>query len=278
MPFILARDIRIYYQIQGKGPRLLVISGTGGDLRRKPSIFDSSLADHFEILAYDQRGLGQTEKPDIPYSMADYAADAAGLLDALEWDGCRVMGISFGGMVAQEFAIRYPHRVERLVLACSSCGGQEGGSYPLHEITDRPPREKAVRLIEIMDARRNAEWQKAQPEQYRQLLEQMVQNFSIGANEKGRKMGERRQLEARKSHDTCSRLSGLTMPVFICGGLYDANCPVKSLKWLHRQIPHAVFELFEGGHLFFLQDPRAFKQIKAFLKDEADFSSESPIE
>ena len=278
MPFILARDIRIYYQIQGKGPRLLVISGTGGDLRRKPSIFDSSLAAHFEILAYDQRGLGQTDKPDIPYSMADYAADAAGLLDALEWDGCRVMGISFGGMVAQEFAIRYPHRVERLVLACSSCGGQEGSSYPLHEIINRPPREKAVRLIEIMDARRNAEWQKAHPEQYRQLLEQMVQNFSIGANEKGRKMGERRQLEARKSHDTCSRLSGLTMPVFICGGLYDANCPVKSLKWLHRQIPHAVFELFEGGHLFFLQDPRAFKQIKAFLKDEADFSSKSPIE
>ena len=251
MPFISVRDIRIYYRIQGKGPRLLVISGTGGDLRRKPSIFDSPLAAHFEILAYDQRGLGQTDKPDIPYSMADYAMDAAGLLDALEWDGCRVMGISFGGMVAQEFAIRYPRRVERLVLACSSCGGVEGSSYPLHEFIDLTPREKAVRLIEIMDARCNAEWKKEHPEQCRRMLEQMVQNFSIGANEEGRKMGERRQLEARKNHDTCSRLSGLTMPVFICGGLYDANCPVKSLEWLHRRIPHADFELFEGVTLFF---------------------------
>ena len=270
MPFISVGDIRIYYEIQGKGPRLLVISGTGGDLRRKPSIFESPLAAHFEILAYDQRGLGRTDKPDIPYSMADYAADAAGLLDALGWNGCSVLGISFGGMVAQEFAIRYPSRVKRMVLACSSCGGPGGSSYPLHKLVDLTTREKAVRLIEIMDARRDAAWRKEHPEQYRQLLEQMVQNFSIGADEKGRKMGDRRQLEARKGHDTCSRLSGLTMPVFICGGLYDANCPVKSLEWLHGRIPHAQFELFEGGHLFFLQDPRAFKRMEAFLKGDSN--------
>ena len=124
--------------------------------------------------------------------------------------------------------------------------------------------------MEIMDTRRDAAWRKAHPEQYRQLLEQMVQNFSAGLNEEGRKTGERRQLEARKSHDACSRLSGLAMPVFICGGLYDANCPVKSLNYLHGQIPHAHFELFEGGHLFFLQDPRAFKRIEAFLRGDAE--------
>ena len=123
MPYLSVRDIRIYYEIRGKGPRLLVISGTGGDLRRKPTIFESPLASRFEILAYDQRGLGRTDRPDIPYSMADYAADAAGLLDAVKWDNCHVFGISFGGMVAQEFAIRYPHCIKRLVLACSSCGG-----------------------------------------------------------------------------------------------------------------------------------------------------------
>jgi len=125
MPFVSVRDIRIYW-IQGKGPRLLVIGGTRGDLRHQPSIFESPLATHFEILAYDQRGLGQTGKPDIPYSMADYAMDTAGLLDALRWNHCNVMGISFGGMVTQEFALRYPSYVERLVLACSSSGGQGG--------------------------------------------------------------------------------------------------------------------------------------------------------
>jgi 3-oxoadipate enol-lactonase len=267
MPFITVRGIRIYYQIQGKGLRLLVISGTRGDLRQKPSIFESPLAAHFEILAYDQRGLGRTDKPDTPYTMADYAMDAAGLLDSLKWNHCNVMGISFGGMVAQEFALQHRDRVERLVLACSSSGGPGGSSYPLHELTDLPLPEKARRIVELGDGRRSLAWREAYPEQYRALLDQMIQNLKIGANEAGRRMGERRQLEARKGHDTYSRLPDLTMPVFICGGRYDIDvCPVKNLEWLHRQIPHAQFELFEGGHLFFLQDPHAFREIIAFLK------------
>jgi len=81
MPFITVRDIQMYYEISGTGPRLLYFNGTGGDLRRKPGIFDFPLADHFEILAHDQRGLGQTERPDIPYTMVDYAMDAESLLE-----------------------------------------------------------------------------------------------------------------------------------------------------------------------------------------------------
>jgi len=101
MPFINVRDLKMYYEIRGTGPRLLVISGTGGDLRRSPSIFEMPIAQHFKILAYDQRGLGQTSRPDIPYTMVDYAEDANALLDAVGWDRCLVMGISFGGMVAK---------------------------------------------------------------------------------------------------------------------------------------------------------------------------------
>jgi 3-oxoadipate enol-lactonase len=136
MPFISVRDIQIYYEISGKGPRLLYISGTGADLRNKPDIFDSPLADHFEILAFDQRGLGQTGRPDIRYSMEDYANDAAGLLQALDWGRCHVMGISFGGMVAQEFALRHPECIDRLVLCCTSSGGAGA---------DEPGRETGAR-------------------------------------------------------------------------------------------------------------------------------------
>src|SRR5258706_4604874 len=139
MPLIPVRDIRMYYEVHGSGPRLLYISGTGGDLRRRPRIFDSALAPQFEILAYDQRGMGQTDRPDIPYTMADYATDASALLDALGWQQCLVLGISFGGMVAQEFALRYPHRVERLVLGCTSSGGAGGYSYPPPPINPPAP-------------------------------------------------------------------------------------------------------------------------------------------
>ena len=115
MPFAQIRDIRMYYEQRGSGPRLLYISGTGGDLRAG-RVFEGPLAEAFDLLAYDQRGLGQTDKPDVPYTMADYAEDAAALLDHVGWDRARVIGVSFGGMVSQELAARYPERVERLVL------------------------------------------------------------------------------------------------------------------------------------------------------------------
>ncbi len=76
-------DISLYYEQQGEGQPLLFISGTGSDLRNKPNAFDGPLTKSFSVLAYDQRGLGQTSIPDGPYSMAQYAADAAGLLDAV---------------------------------------------------------------------------------------------------------------------------------------------------------------------------------------------------
>ena len=96
MPFARAGDIDIYHEFEGEGPRVLVISGTGGDLRRRPGLA-SVLGDRFTTLSYDQRGLGQTSIPDGPYSMAGYAQDAVALLDAVGWDRCMVVGTSFGG-------------------------------------------------------------------------------------------------------------------------------------------------------------------------------------
>jgi len=107
MPFIATRDLRIYCESMGVGQRVLGIGGTGGDLRRFPTVFEMLPTQGFEILAYDQRGLGQTSRPDKPYSLADYADDAEVLLEALGWDQCGVVGFSFGGMVAQELALRY---------------------------------------------------------------------------------------------------------------------------------------------------------------------------
>ena len=268
MPFITVRDLQMYFEIRGKGPRLLIISGTGGDLRRSPSIFEMPLAQHFEILAYDQRGLGQTSRPDIPYTMVDYADDANALLEAVVWNRCLVMGISFGGMVAQEFALRFPHRVERLVLASTSSGGAGGGSYPLHELADLSVEEYVRRILYLSDTRRDAVWQAANLAQFQLLLDQTLAGLRVGADEPGRQMGARRQLEARALHDTYGRLSNLRMPVYICGGRYDGIATPANLKAMRKQIRWARLELFEGGHLFFIQDPRALERIVAFLQGD----------
>ncbi|MEH2235040.1 alpha/beta fold hydrolase [Nostoc sp.] len=268
MPFVSVRDLQMYYEIRGTGQRLLSISGTGGDLRRLPTIFDSPLAPHFEILAYDQRGLGQTSKPNFPYTVADYAADADSLLNAVGWEKCHVIGISFGGMVAQELALRYPHRVKRLVLACSSSGGAGGSSYPLHELVNLPSEEVARRQITVTDTRWQEEaWLSSQTTQFEELVKLTLAASKEGADEPSRQVGRLRQLEARAAHDTYNRLSQLDIPVYICGGLYDGISPPANLEAIHKQIPGAYLEFFKGGHRFLYQDPQAFKRIIEFLQD-----------
>ena len=270
MPFVTVRDIRVYYEIRGAGLPLLFISGTGGDLRRFPTIFDMPVAGHFTTLGYDQRGLGRTSCPDIPYAMSDYADDAEELLDALGWEWCAVLGISFGGMVAQEFALRHPHRVKRLVLACTSSGGKGGASYPLHELTHLPVEEYVRRVLQLGDTRRDDAWKAANPARFQALIDQTVKDLQIGAYEPGRETGARRQMAARALHDTYNRLPALAMPVYICGGRYDGIAAPANLEAIHRQIPGSRLEFFEGGHLFFWQDSRAFERIIAFLRGEID--------
>lgn len=270
MPFVTVGDLQLFYDLRGSGPRLLCISGTSGDLRRSPTIFEMPIARHFEILAYDQRGLGQTVSPDFPYTMVDYAADADGLLQAMGWEQCLVMGISFGGMVAQELALSFPHRVERLVLACTSSGGIGGASYPLHDLIDLPVDEYVRRLLVLSDTRRDTVWQAANPDQFQTLFDLIKTSLQVGADEPGHQVGKQRQLEARAGHDTYNRLTTLKMPVYICGGRYDGIAPAANLKAMQEQIRGARLELFEGGHLFFLQDPTAFEHITAFLKGELD--------
>ena len=263
MPVAKVGDIELCYELAGKGPRLLYISGSGGDLRARPGVFDGPLPERFEVLAYDQRGMGRSSKPDIRYSMAGYADDAAALMDAVGWDQALVMGISFGGMVAQELALRHPSKVRRLVLACTSPGGAGGASFAFHEINHLTGEARARHLIPLTDMRHDAAWAAAHPDEYAQLVA-----FGAAdpfADEPGRATGARRQMEARADHDTWDQLGLIGCQVLIAAGRYDGIALPQTQHNMAHRIAGAELEFFEGGHLFTLQDPKALPAIIAFL-------------
>lgn len=262
MPRAVVNGVDLYYETGGAGPRLLFISGTGGDLRNRPNMLDGPLPKQFEVLAYDQRGLGQSEVPVGAYAMADFADDAAALLDQVGWDETLVMGVSFGGMVAQELAIRHPDRVRRLVLACTSSGGTGGASYPLHELADLDPEERAARSLSLADNRLDEKWRAANPERWEALR---AQSRPAPQSDPQRQEGARKQLEARKGHDTWDRLSGIACPTLVCAGRYDGIAPPDNSARLAEAIPGAELQVFEGGHMFFVQDRSAFPAMIEFL-------------
>ncbi len=262
MPFFRRPDVTLHYEISGEGPRVLFFNGSGATLKSSRPLVDA-LAGHCTVLAHDQRGLGETSVPEGPYTMQQYADDGAALLDHVGWDTCSVVGISFGGMVAQEFAATFPQRVERLVLLCTSAGGEAGSSYPLHELASLTADARDARITELTDSRWTDEWLAGHPLDAAIVAMRRSQAGVVKSAETLR--GERLQLQARIGHDVAGRLGSITAPTFVTAGKYDGIAPPANSEEIVRRIPDATMKLYEGGHLFSAQDRDALRDICEFL-------------
>jgi pimeloyl-ACP methyl ester carboxylesterase len=262
VPTIVANGIELYFEISGSGPPCLFLNGSGSTLATS-ALLIKPFTERLEVAAHDQRGLGQTAIPPGPYSMADYAADALKLLDHLGWDTCRVFGVSFGGMVGQELAVTAPARIERLVLACTSPGGAGGASYPLHELATMAPDDAAALGLRLLDTRFTPEHLAANDGD-RMLAEMMAQRRSGSKTEEQRR-GEAEQLDARRRHDVTDRLHAIACPTLVACGRYDGIAPLANSEAIAQRIPQAELRVYEGGHAFFAQDPKALPDIIDFL-------------
>ena len=256
--------LSIYYEVIGTGPRLLVLNGSGASIESSQLLI-GFLARHFTVLVHDQRGLGRTglqgtsEHP----LMADYALDAKAVLDAMGWEETAVFGLSFGGMVAQEFAVTWPDVVTRLALLSTSSGGAGGSSYPLHEMASMPPDERARVALHNLDMRFTPEWLAEHPSDMALVSVMATQALTEKSEEVLR--GETAQLYARSFHDTWDRLGAISCPTFVAAGRYDGLAPLANAETLSRAIRGAALEVYEGGHIFMAQDRRAMPQVAAFL-------------
>jgi pimeloyl-ACP methyl ester carboxylesterase len=263
MPTAALNGIDIYYERSGDGPRLLYFNGSGATLERTRPMVEP-YSGHFDLVAHDQRGLGRTSVPPGPYEMADYAADAAALLDHLGWGSCRVIGVSFGGMVAQEFAVTWPERVERLALVCTSPGGDHA-SYPLHKLAGLEPGERQAAMLGLLDTRFTPDWLAAHEDDRR--LADGLSSMGAATKTDAQLRGEREQLEARSRHDVTDRLGRITAPTLVACGRYDGIAPLANGEAIAARIPGAALRVYEGGHVFMAQDPSAHFDIINFLRE-----------
>ncbi len=241
--------------------RVLNISGTGNDLRvSRPD--RSPLNRRFEVVHYDQRGLGRTEKPPAPYTMRQYADDAAALIHELGWSSCAVVGTSFGGMVAQHLAIHHAHLVRRLVLNCTSPGGSKP-SFPSHTIEALDVEARIEMRMGLLDNR----WDPGRDDPIPGLgpfYDAMVEHERIpreGEDLRGRQA----QLEARATHDATPSLHSIELPTLVCAGEFDDLAPLANSIALVEAMPNAELRVFNGGHFFLIQDRAAFGSIIEFL-------------
>ncbi len=266
MPTATVNSIDVYFEIHGSGPRLLLFNGSGGTIAgAKPLV--EALATEFEVLVHDQRCLGRTTVTAHVPTMADYAADGAALLDHVGWSTAHVFGISFGGMVAQEFAVTHPERVERLVLCCTSPGGAGGSSYPLHTVAALPADEQDRLRLHLADSRYTPEFLAEHP------FDQMLVDFGAAARAQPKtdeqRRGEEFQLLGRAGHDVWNRLHLVSSPTLVMCGEFDALAPPANSEAIASRIVGAELRRYQGGHTFLWQDRSAIPDAIGFLGADA---------
>jgi 3-oxoadipate enol-lactonase len=251
VPHALKRP-RLYYERQGSGEPLLLITG----FTISAAVFEPILplyGERFDCITYDNRGSGRSDAPPWPTSMPELAADAARLLDALDVQSAHVLGISMGGMIAQELAIRFPERVRGLVLG----GTTPGGPRALRPSSRELAALGAAAGGGLRESRRDwlASWlfspafRRAQPERVRELLAHFERH-------RAPVHGIVAQLWASIWHDTLSRLNRIQAPTLVMHGGGDAMAPVGNARLLASRIPDAELAIVPGaGHAYMLERP-----------------------
>jgi pimeloyl-ACP methyl ester carboxylesterase len=263
MPKVRVADIDIHYETHGQGEPLVLIMGLGGGSSlwwRQVACFSTE----YRVVTFDSRGVGQSDKPDIPYSMGMLVDDAAGLMESLAIPSAHVYGVSMGGMVAQELALRHPRLVSSLILGATNCGGghavmpRQDTLQELFNIMTLSPDE-AVRVSTSVTF--SATFIECHPEKINEWLIK-------GAESPPSPMGFKRQAEAVAGFDTYDRLQQIGAPTLILAGTTDQLIPSENSRILASRIPDAKLVLFEGaGHGYLWEAEEEANQIvRDFLK------------
>ena len=258
MPTASVNGHELHYLQRGDGDPLLLVMGMSGTHLSWGDPFLDALARDFAVTTYDHRGVGRSSRVDEQFTLVELADDAAALLDVLGIESAHVVGVSMGGMVAQELALRHPERVRTLVIGCSYAGGAGSALSPpetferLSAAWTSGDRERALRTGWEVNVSRDFAENDGEYETWREMaLALRVPLAVIGL-----------QLHAISQHDTSARLDQIRAPTLVVHGTEDRMLPVANGRVIAERIPGARLEELAGvGHLFWWEQPERSAEL-----------------
>ncbi|HKO39296.1 MAG TPA: alpha/beta hydrolase [Solirubrobacterales bacterium] len=258
MPKIAVRGTELHYERAGSGEPLLLIQGMSGTHVSWGEPFKSALEESFEVIAFDNRGIGLSARISQPFTIAEMAEDTAELLELLEIESAHVVGISMGGMIAQELALAHPGRLRSLTLGCTYCGGEGSRLMPQESVEKlmagmaSGDRDKAIRAgyeVNLSPAFR------ADEDAYAAFHEMATKVPAA------REVIEL-QAQAIFGHDTSGRLGEISTPTLIVHGTVDGVLPFPNGEQIAALMPNTRFEVLEGvGHMFWWEQPQRSAEL-----------------
>lgn len=247
MPHASVNGIQLHYDIQGQGQPLLLIMGLGSPAANWDQTFVKAMTQTHQVITYDNRGTGQSDKPDEDYSIALFASDAVGLLDTLNIPKAHIFGISMGGMIAQELAIHYPQRLASLTLGCTTPGGKNSVPAP-------PQSMEALkgRAGQTPEEAGRAAWKLAYSEDYiRDHRDELEAHLQQSLAHVTPRFAYERHIQATMTLRVFKQLKDITAPTLIVTGRDDVLIPAANSEIIAGEIPNAELRIFDNaGHGF----------------------------
>ncbi len=257
MSVVRVGDVNLEYEAEGQGPPLLMIMGLGGQANSWGEPFLQQLRPHFRLLRFSNRGTGLSDKPEGPYSVSQMADDAAGLLRELAIGRAHVLGISMGGMIAQELVLSHPELVQGLVLGCTACGPAHSAATPVETLA----RFGQIGSLPLEERARQFWLMAVTPEfieRGQAFLDEMLE-MALKTPTPWTTFGK--QFAAVQSFDTYDRLPQVTARTLIVHGDRDILVPAENAEVLHGRIAGSRVRIIPGvGHCFFWEKPEESAQ------------------
>lgn len=249
----------LYYERRGAGAQLLMLSGMAQTHLHWGEPLLSRLAMDFDLVVYDYRGVGRSSPIRGAFTLVDLVDDALELIDELDWDFANVFGVSMGGMIAQEFALRHPDRISNLFLGGTRCDGlvtkSFGSGLPpafsraiVHGDVFATLRNVFLLMVSDEFAARSGTWEAYRDASLAFPIDPRVTVL---------------QVDAMARFDTFERLSSIVAPTLVIHGNLDRLVDVEAGARITRAIKSAHFETVSAGHLFWLEQPSRIAQLIA---------------